>query len=89
MLANTAESRGSVEGEVDRYIAVPGQATAYMTGSLEIQRLRHDAEARLGDRFDIKAFHDLVLANGAVTLPMLRKSVETWVSAQESGRAGD
>jgi uncharacterized protein (DUF885 family) len=79
MLDNTAESRNSVEGEVDRYIAVPGQATAYLTGSLEIQRLRHQAEQELGDRFDVKGFHDTVLKDGAVTLPMLRDAVDRWV----------
>ncbi len=79
MLDHTAESRNSVEGEIDRYIAVPGQATAYMTGSLEIQRLRHDAEEALGDRFDIRGFHDTVLKDGAVTLPMLRDAVSRWV----------
>ena len=87
MLDNTAESRGSVESEVDRYIAVPGQATAYMTGSLEIQRLRKSAEDRLGDRFDVKAFHDLVLGDGAVSLPMLRDKVERWVTARGAGDA--
>jgi uncharacterized protein (DUF885 family) len=84
MLDNTAESRGSVESEVDRYIAAPAQATAYMTGSLEIQRLRRSAEDRLGDRFDIKAFHDLVLGDGAVSLPMLRNAVDRWVERQSS-----
>jgi hypothetical protein len=54
MLEHTAESRGSVEPEVDRYLAVPGQATAYLIGSLEIQRLRREAQTRLGRRFDIK-----------------------------------
>jgi uncharacterized protein (DUF885 family) len=85
MLENTAESRNSVEGEVDRYIAVPGQATAYMTGSLEIQRLRHEAEQRLGDRFDVKGFHDVVLRDGAVTLPMLREAVARWVERVRGG----
>ena len=84
MLANTAESRNAVESEVDRYLATPGQATAYMTGSLEIQRLRDDAKARLGERFDIKGFHDTVLADGAVTLPMLAKAVDGWV--ENTGR---
>jgi len=86
MLENTAESRNSVESEVDRYIAVPGQATAYMTGSLEIQRLRSEAEQRLGDRFDVKGFHDVVLRDGAVTLPMLREAVAAWV--REAGAGG-
>ncbi|MGH7505611.1 MAG: DUF885 domain-containing protein [Longimicrobiales bacterium] len=82
MLSHTAESEGSVAAEIDRYIAVPGQATAYLTGSLEIQRLRHDAEQRLGDRFDIRAFHDRILANGAVTLPMLHTAIDRWVVGQ-------
>ena len=82
MLDHTAESRNSAESEVDRYIAVPGQATAYLLGSLEIQRLRRDAEERLGDRFDIKAFHDVVLGDGAVSLPMLQAAVERWVESR-------
>jgi len=86
MLDNTAESRNSVESEVDRYIAVPGQATAYMTGSLEIQHLRRQAEQRLGDRFDVKGFHDVVLRDGAVTLPMLREAVAAWVREVGEGR---
>ena len=83
MLEHTAESRAGIESEIDRYLAVPGQATAYMTGSLEIQRLRRDAERQLGERFDIKAFHDTILGNGAVTLPMLQQAVARWV--QERG----
>ena len=84
MLDYTAESRAGIESEIDRYLAVPGQATAYMTGSLEIQRMRADAEQRLGERFDIKAFHDTVLGNGAVSLPMLQQAVGRWV-AERSG----
>ncbi len=80
MLDNTAENRASVESEIDRYLAVPGQATAYLLGSLEIQRLRNDAEQRLGQRFDIKAFHDAVLVNGGITLPMLQQAVAQWVA---------
>jgi uncharacterized protein (DUF885 family) len=79
MLEHTAESRAYIETEVDRYLAVPGQATAYMTGSLEIQRLRRDAERQLGARFDVKSFHDAVLRDGAVTLPMLQEAVARWV----------
>lgn len=79
MLDHSTESRAYVESEVDRYLAVPGQATAYMIGSLEIQRLRADAQRQLGPRFDIKAFHDVILKDGAVTLPMLRVSVARWV----------
>jgi uncharacterized protein (DUF885 family) len=62
---------------------VPGQATAYLTGSLEIQRLRAGAEARLGERFDVRAFHDRVLENGTISLPMLQAEIERWVMEQE------
>ncbi len=80
LLAHTAEGRPAIESEVDRYLAVPGQATSYLLGSLEIQRLRRLAEDRLGARFDIRAFHDRVLADGGVTLPMLRTAIEAWIA---------
>lgn len=79
MLAHTVLSRGAVTSEVDRYIINPGQATAYMTGRLEIARLRAEAERRLGPRFGIRAFHDQVLANGGVPLMFLREAVERWI----------
>jgi uncharacterized protein (DUF885 family) len=87
MLQHTAENRTMVENEVDRYIVWPGQATAYMTGNLEIRRLREMAERELGNRFDIRAFHDRVLEDGTVTLPMLREKIERWV-AEEKAKAG-
>jgi uncharacterized protein (DUF885 family) len=80
MLDNTAESRESVVAEIDRYIAVPGQATAYMLGNLEIRRLRDMAKEKLGDRFDIRAFHDRVLEDGSVPLVMLRQKIERWAA---------
>ena len=83
MLENTAESESEVAYEIDRYLAVPGQATAYLTGSLEIQRLRFEAETRLGERFDIRAFHDRVLQNGTISLPMLQVEIERWVMERE------
>lgn len=84
MLANTAETRQSVENEVDRYIGWPGQATAYMLGNLEIRRLREMAERELGSRFDIRAFHDRVLENGSVPLPFLRENIERWIAAEKA-----
>jgi uncharacterized protein (DUF885 family) len=75
MLANTALAANNIENEVDRYIAWPGQATAYKTGQLEILRLRAAAQQRLGERFDIKAFHDAVLGPGAVALETLGEIV--------------
>lgn len=86
MLANTAESEASVTAEVDRYIAVPGQATSYMLGNLEIRRLREEARSALGDAFDIRAFHDRVLEDGSVPLVMLRRKIERWIA--QSGTSG-
>ncbi len=79
MLENTAEGFDAVSGEVDRYAAVPGQATSYLVGSLEIQRLRQKAERMLGDKFDIRVFHNRILENGGVTLPMLGMSIDAWI----------
>lgn len=84
MLRHTAENRQAVENEVDRYIGWPGQATAYMLGNLEIRSLREMAERELGSRFDIRVFHDKVLEDGTVTLPMLRAKIERWVAAEKA-----
>ena len=70
-----------VVSEVDRYLAMPGQALSYKVGQLEIQRLRAEAEDRMGDRFDIAGFHDVVLGSGAVTLPVLAELVTAWAGA--------
>jgi uncharacterized protein (DUF885 family) len=88
MLANTAEGEDAVAGQIDRYAAVPGQATAYLVGSLEIQRLRRHAEEALGERFDIREFHDRVLENGGITLPMLATRVDAWIEDVEA-RVGE
>jgi uncharacterized protein (DUF885 family) len=79
---NTAMAPVEIESEVDRYIAYPGQALAYMVGRLEIQRLRAEAERALGDRFDIRAFHDTVLGSGALPLPELAAVVADWITAR-------
>ncbi len=80
MLEHTASGPVGSASEIDRYVAVPGQATSYLLGSLEIQSLRRTAERTLGDEFDIKAFHDKVIANGSVSLPMLRQTVDRWIT---------
>ena len=82
MLDHTAEGIDSLTSEVDRYAAVPGQATSYLLGSLEIQRLRKRAALALGDAFDIRDFHDRILANGGVTLPMLGTTIDEWIAEQ-------
>jgi prolyl oligopeptidase len=66
----------TIEQEVDRYIGMPGQALAYKMGQIEILDLRRRAKEYLGDEFDIKQFHDVMLSPGAMTLPMLRRRVE-------------
>lgn len=66
--------------EIDRYAVTPGQALAYMIGRLEIQRIRRDAEARQGDAFDIKAFHDAVLDSGPMPLGLLDRVVASRLS---------
>ncbi len=87
MLDHTALARNNIENEVDRYLAMPGQALAYKLGQREFLRLRSEAKAALGDRFDIRAFHDTVLGQGAVALTTLRAIVETWIA--EGADAGD
>jgi uncharacterized protein (DUF885 family) len=77
MLANSALTRTNVENEVDRYVAWPGQALAYMVGRLELVRLRRRAADRQGDRFDLRAFHDLVLGTGGVPLAVLDEAVDS------------
>ncbi|MDQ7803752.1 DUF885 domain-containing protein [Amycolatopsis sp. A133] len=78
--AHTALSEVEVQSETDRYIESPGQALAYMTGRLEIVRLRRYAEERLGAAFDIKAFHDVVLGGGQLPLKVLEDVVRAWVA---------
>lgn len=75
MVANAPVGLEEIAVEVDRYIAIPGQALAYKVGQLEIQRLRAAAQAAAGDAFDIRAFHDAVLGSGSVSLPVLRELV--------------
>ena len=74
-------SQGTAENLLARIAVWPGQLAAYDTGGLEILALRREAKAQLGDRFDIKAFHDQVLKNGSVTLPMLREQVKGWIES--------
>jgi uncharacterized protein (DUF885 family) len=80
-LANhTALSQHEVETEVDRYISWPGQADSYMLGLLTIRRLRAEAEAKLGPKFDIRDFHDTFLGMGAVPLNVLERQMREWMA---------
>jgi uncharacterized protein (DUF885 family) len=78
MLAHTAEPKDDVASEVDRYIIYPGQATAYMLGKLAISDARAKAQTAMGARFDIKAFHDRVLEDGAVPVSFLKEKIRQW-----------
>jgi uncharacterized protein (DUF885 family) len=82
---HSALGENNIANEVDRYIVWPGQALAYKIGQLEILRLRAAARDRLGDRFDIRAFHDTVLGAGAVSLGTLGQMVDAWIEATAGG----
>jgi uncharacterized protein (DUF885 family) len=82
MLAHTAEPRDDVVSEVDRYIIYPGQATAYMLGQLEISKARDEARQAMGSRFDIKAFHDRVVEDGAVPVSFLHDKIRAWSTSK-------
>jgi uncharacterized protein (DUF885 family) len=84
---NSAASEVQIVSEVERFIAVPGQALAYKMGQLKITELRRRAEKALGARFDVKAFHRAVLEDGAVPLSVLERKLDRWVAAQGQGQA--
>jgi uncharacterized protein (DUF885 family) len=83
MANNTALSLHECTTEIDRYIGWPGQAVSYKIGELKIRELRQLAEKELGDHFDIRDFHDLVLENGSVPLFTLERIVKQWIAAQK------
>lgn len=82
---NTPNPAGDIEKAIERYIVYPGQATAYMIGKLKIMELREMARAELGDAFDIRAFHDVILKSGPVPLSIMEENVRGWVASQKGG----
>ena len=84
MEENTALSKHNVRTEIDRYISWPAQALSYKLGEIKIRELRAMAEKELGDKFDIRAFHDAVLANGSIPLAVLEEQILEFVKQESS-----
>lgn len=80
-MANSARPASSIKSEVQRFLLWPGQATTYKIGMIRIQQLRAEAQKELGDKFDIKAFHDTVIGGGSMPLPVLDERVRAWVKS--------
>jgi len=81
--AHTTLSRNEAEEEVDRYIAIPGQALSYKIGEQDILDLRRRAKAALGEKFDLKRFHDAILKDGAMPLSILNAKIDRWIAAEK------
>lgn len=82
MLENTGMTEAEVTREIERYVVWPGQATAYKTGQLAILELRAEAEEALGEKFDLRAFHEEILMNGGMPLGILQDNIRAWIAAQ-------
>ena len=80
---NTPNPPGDIEKAIERYIVYPGQATAYMIGKLKIMELRDRAQTALGDDFDIRAFHDVILKTGPVPLAIMEENVDAWIAEEK------
>jgi uncharacterized protein (DUF885 family) len=81
---NTAMTESSISYEVDRYIGWPAQALGYKMGELRIEQLRRDAEQKLGPAFDLRRFHDVILAEGALPMDLLQQQVDAWIAERET-----
>src|SRR4030095_13130506 len=87
MLSHSGMSKTEATAEVERYIAIPSQATAYKIGALTIQRLRKKAEAEIGQKFDIREFHAQVLDSGALPMEILEQKIDRWIASKKGSSA--
>ncbi len=83
MVDNTALARDEVAAEIDRYITWPAQALSYKIGEIKIQELRKKAEKALGEKFDLRAFHDTIIGNGSLPIAILEEIINDWISDQK------
>ena len=82
MITKTGMTTEEVTREIERYVVWPGQATAYKTGQLALLAMREEAELELGERFDLREFHEAVLMNGAMPLDILKDNLSSWAASQ-------
>ena len=85
MVAKTGMTEAEVTREIERYVVWPGQATSYKVGQLALLRMRDEAEKALGDAFDLREFHEVVLMNGAMPLAVVEDVVRGWIADREDG----
>ena len=83
MVRNTGMALSDVTSEIERYIVMPGQATSYKVGMIKILEIREKAKQELGDKFDLRDFHDVVLKNGAVPLAILEELVDEYIAEKQ------
>jgi len=82
--ANSSVPDAAIRSEIQRYLIMPGQATAYKVGMIRMQELRRKAEQELGDKFDIRGFHDTVLGGGSLPLDLLERRVDRWIAEKKA-----
>ncbi|HCE52800.1 MAG TPA: DUF885 domain-containing protein, partial [Shewanella baltica] len=84
MKDNSPMAESDIVAEVERYMAIPGQALSYKVGQLKILALRARAEKALGDKFDLKAFHDQILTSGSLPMAVMENKIDRWIASKQA-----